>query len=566
MLSDEVKNKLNKEDVDLSNYTTKEELQEAIENVDVDLSNYTTKEELQEALTDDSLLTDDKSLVGAINELFQSANNGKEIIADAIGEPLNSEDTFAAMGNDINGLLSTFKTNMMNNGIAIESTDKFKSLIDKIASMAEDSSGKGIQFAEGSGSWKLESDSYSSQSVTITTNLNFTPTYVFVYGEYAQVSGSMMMMGNASLSIDNIIVSNLGAIGSSGDTTLGQLSISDITANSFTLKTSVAYYYKIYATKWYAIGVGEEDTTLRDSLASILEEEGVEVSEEDDMASLISKVNSELDRKNEEIANSGGLDIISATELPATGKENQICVITQNPVDKFVLSSNFNDVTSDNSQITLYLGNLVSTDTSLGTLVQSVSGSVTTNYYIYKVCQNTDRLASYIYQNSQWNALTVASVFSIENTVLRNSSVFGSLNSNVFATHASNLGYKFSIQNSDYPYVVSTYSNKINFSLFSKVKIKARYEIPSDSGTSATIKFSACTNSTVDAGEYADADITILGAVYNSGLYNIPPSMLTATTEFTIDISTWTGEYYPGVTVYVPYKSYYVYITDIEFI
>ena len=43
-------------------------------------------------------------------------------------------------------------------------------------------------------------------------------------------------------------------------------------------------------TKWLAIGVGEEDTTLRDSLANILEDEGVEVSPEDDMVTLISKV------------------------------------------------------------------------------------------------------------------------------------------------------------------------------------------------------------------------------------------------------------------------------------
>ena len=42
----------------------------------------------------------------------------------------------------------------------------------------------------------------------------------------------------------------------------------------------------------YAIGVGEEDTTLRDSLASILENKGVSVTPEDDIASLITKVDS----------------------------------------------------------------------------------------------------------------------------------------------------------------------------------------------------------------------------------------------------------------------------------
>ena len=94
-----------------------------------------------------NLQTTDKTIVGAINELFQSANNGKQLIADAIGAPLSSNDTFSAMSNDINGLLSTFKTNMMNNGVTVNSSDKFKSLIDKIATLA-DSEGKGIQYAE----------------------------------------------------------------------------------------------------------------------------------------------------------------------------------------------------------------------------------------------------------------------------------------------------------------------------------------------------------------------------------------------------------------------------------
>ena len=110
---------------------------------DIDLSGYQEK-------TDENLVTESKDLVGAINELFQSANNGKQLIANAIGEPLDSNDTFSAMSNDINGLLSQFKTNMMNNGITVESGDKFKSLIDKISTMIEEGNSKGIQFASGS--------------------------------------------------------------------------------------------------------------------------------------------------------------------------------------------------------------------------------------------------------------------------------------------------------------------------------------------------------------------------------------------------------------------------------
>ena len=42
------------------------------------------------------------SLVGAINELFQSANNGKELIANAIGDSsITADDTFSAMSEAI---------------------------------------------------------------------------------------------------------------------------------------------------------------------------------------------------------------------------------------------------------------------------------------------------------------------------------------------------------------------------------------------------------------------------------------------------------------------------------
>ena len=253
------------------------------------------------------------SLVGAINELFQSANNGKELIASAIGEPLDSNDTFSAMSNDINSLLSTFKTNMMNNGVTIESGDKFKSLIDKIATLA-DSEGKGIQYASG----QIDADMYtfantnSTHTFSFNEPLNFTPTYLFIRIPYVRYSST-----NGSGDSRNAIVSNLfndiydgtdwakqlrvGCISSEGI-----LNIKTVSSSGFVMEgdtnmrfgySSSTGYDSDYYIDWYAFGVGEEDTTLRDSLASILTEEGVSVTEEDDMASLISKVDEEFDRQ-----------------------------------------------------------------------------------------------------------------------------------------------------------------------------------------------------------------------------------------------------------------------------
>ena len=119
------------------------------------------------------LNTENKTIVGALAEIV-----GKKVIADAIGEPLAETDKFTEMSSEINGLLSTFKTNMMNAGVVVESGDKFKSLIDKIKGLTEGEGNKGILYAEGTGSFTSKSD--SKYDITLDTPFGFLPTYVFI--------------------------------------------------------------------------------------------------------------------------------------------------------------------------------------------------------------------------------------------------------------------------------------------------------------------------------------------------------------------------------------------------
>ena len=249
------------------------------------------------------LMTTEKgSLVGAINELFQSANNGKELIANAIGEPVSADDTFSAMSNDINGLLSTFKTNMMNNGITVESNDRFKSLIDKIATMVEEGSGKGIQFATGT----INNFSFSKnyQTLTFDANIGFIPTYFFIHFGYVKDQYGGGTLYNFAMS--NIKTANISDVSQVSNT---KLTLTNITETGFSILGSQGasnesmYSPNFNYVTWYAIGVGEEDNTLRDSLASILQEEGVSVTNEDSMASLISKVDEEFTKDNNTINN-----------------------------------------------------------------------------------------------------------------------------------------------------------------------------------------------------------------------------------------------------------------------
>ena len=83
-------------------------------------------------ITSNDLITNNKTIVGAINELFQNANNGKELIANAIGEPLNAEDTFSAMSDKINVMKSDLKQVLIDKGVNVTEEDDMNSLINKV--------------------------------------------------------------------------------------------------------------------------------------------------------------------------------------------------------------------------------------------------------------------------------------------------------------------------------------------------------------------------------------------------------------------------------------------------
>ena len=468
---------------------------------------------LKDTMSINELNTNSKTVIGAINELFQSANNGKELIASAIGEPVSAEDTFSAMSSDINSLLSTFKTNMMNNGVTVEGSDRFKSLIDKIATMVEEGEGKGIQFAEGTFTITGNKSNY-----TVNMNLSFNPTYVFANIQNAiHISGAW---SNGTVGY----VSNLSKFGGDKD----PIVMSNVSSESFTISvTSSDIWSNGFANgtySWYAIGVGEEDTTLRDSLASILQEEGVSVTEEDDMASLITKVDEEFDRKN---ANSV-LNIISATELPATGKEGQICVVTDNPTSEINVTANVDDYASDGS-IYILLGTSSSLDASKGSLIElSNNNGLKLILYYNRIYQNNTRLASYYYSNNMWNELTKKYIplfedGSVSNTELNSKFIFSSVsiqtvnNENVIRYGDTNAG--------NYAYFYT--ESQINFSDFNTIEITTKVS-PSGTYTGQLIYYGFTNN------------INSLGAGTIPGSQQYTASTTNYTTT-KLNISSWSG-------------------------
>jgi hypothetical protein len=277
---------------------------------------------------------------------------------------------------------------MMNAGVVVESGDKFKALIDKIKGLTEGEGNKGIQYINESIDLTLIQNNALNGTFTTTVELDFVPMVVFI--ETEDYDGGYISFNS---NYHNLIANNYGndryaVINTSSNSKQLYMSVR-INGNAIELdyRTSFSPLNYTLPITYYAIGVGEEDTTLRDSLASILENKGVDVTEEDDMASLISKVDTI----------SGGLDIISATELPATGKENQICVITNNDIDEYSIIPRYEN--NVNGKITL----ISCDDTSLPLI--TTNGRVSYEFYFSDVIYNNEYLGSYYYSNG-WKQLT----------------------------------------------------------------------------------------------------------------------------------------------------------------
>lgn len=460
-----------------------------------------------QAASDDRLETKNKTIVGAINELISNNNNdtelnnlineisnGKQLIANAIGEPLTAEDSFNEMSDDINSLLSTFKTNMMNNGVTVESSDRFKQLIDKIATMVEEGSDKGVKFAEGV--YSLNRVLSAKTTITVPLNVDFTPTIIFaILNEYT--------VGATGYVIDNVLATSFGKFTAFTDGGLAHsILITEITKESFKLTTNCKQQPSDGNTQinWYAIGVGEEDTTR------------------------------------------GGLDIISATELPATGRENQICVITDNPVDSFLLTP---DKTSNNdtSYITVYTGD---SSTHNNVKVELNNNNILQNYYFYRTTQGGTRLASYIYQNNNWTQLTISTVVFYSQGAFYNTNIHGGLyGGNSYLRNDGEVLTEGTSATRTY----ASFNNKIDFSQFNYARISGYTNF--ENGGIRISATDAKSNSGTRSGNL----------LYESKEHAIT----TNPTTVTIDISGYNDIAYLTLNLYASANHVNVSITDIEF-
>ena len=236
-------------------------------------------------------------IISAVNSLMVDRVDNIESIgklAEAIGEPVTASDSIDEVVDKVDELVTSFKSKVLNAGIMYESGDKFKELIAKLEGLVAGEGGNnGLQLAMGEGNVIGGDDGYQYFQVR---NLEFKPDVVIIYER------TNFVMYNGLKDENNFYYVLPG-----GDTSIADIipmggSIF-VDANGFSFSDTTAEINDVFT--YYAIGVGEgqEDSTLLETLKSILSDEQVEVSDEDTMADLIVKVDSEFDDKNTEIAN-----------------------------------------------------------------------------------------------------------------------------------------------------------------------------------------------------------------------------------------------------------------------
>ena len=321
----------------------------------------------------------------------------------------------------------------------------------------------------------------------------------------------------------SFILKNDGSLWSTGYNAHGQLGLGDTTdRNTFTVVNQTE------ALKTQVTSLQAEATANRGNLATVLTDEGVELTGNETLADLIVKTDEEFDRKNNELKENKGFNISSATTLPSTGEENDICVITNNPVNNFEITCNLNDIDSDSSKIKLYLGTKSSNDGLLGTLISDVKNNVIINYHFNKVYQGNTRLSSFYFKDNSWKPFTVSCVELIKDGIQNATSIAGELSLGGY--WQQNSGY---VQDtgSRYYYNTTGFQTKIDFTPFTKLVVRAK----TNSSSRDLMIYATPTNYTVSS-------LTNSNSITYNYIANQRFNTTISSKEF--DISSWTGEHY----------------------
>lgn len=406
-------------------YVTRAELDDALSEleVDVDLTEY-------QKISDNSLTTSNKTIVGAINEVFQRGNNVKEGLVEAL----------------------------IAQGVLASTSESFESLIAKIRSI------EGSGSDDSSSLFLLENGALRNTDISggITTgNSTFSITQAGLVTSSQSSSRYFCFTFNNKIDFSLYNTLEITVKRSSGVTTNTTLYVYQDTYTYNTLGTTSQSIDKERLTGTMTAKPGVFSTITYDisSWGSSDFYLGIEWYGASENVLTISDIKLAKDLSD----SSSNQPIITATELPATGKENQICIITDNPVNSFVLASTGSNIPDSTDYFTLHYSNKDSN-------YACRFGNITQYYHIDSITLNGIKHKAYYWSNSQWNLLTIVYISIVQNGITPGdeNSLALALSDKIYYSN----GYICMPSDTNYDIISTT--TQIDFSKYTKVEIDAR--------------------------------------------------------------------------------------------
>ena len=276
---------------------------------------------------------------------------------------------------------------------------------------------------------------------------------------------------------------------------------------------------------------------VKQNLVDALIAKGVQASTSETFDSLIAKLNDIQSSDNP-------YNIITASSLPDTGEENQLCVITEGTPSSFYFNASSNTTSSDAVTFICVSGSEAN--------YMATSNGITNLYNISYCTHNENVVPVWIYTNGEWVNVCMSTDKLMENGVintLENNFYNVAFDYSNYWSYYEGTGlYTAAIANNYYSSVTTT--NPINFSEFNQVKITARIESDSTYGL-ALFKSDSALNSL-----HADETYTTITEYQQ---------LSTTSASYYYDISDWSGEGYLGIVRYNG-DAHKIWITDIELV
>ena len=273
---------------------------------------------------------------------------------------------------------------------------------------------------------------------------------------------------------------------------------------------------------------------VKQNLVDALIAKGVQASTSETFDSLIAKLN--------DIQGTNPYNIITASSLPATGEENQLCVLTSQASSEFYFNASTTTIPSNAITFVCISGNVANYSVT--------SDNVTTHYNISYSKQNGTVRPVYLYKNGQWTPLALPTTPLLENGVINSSEnnfyqVGPSYDQYWKYTQGTGL-YTAGVNNNYYSTLTTTQT--INFDRYNSIQVTGYVDKSSSYGL-ALFQNSSPINQLHSNGDYA--------TITDYQRFN------TVSTTFTYDITSWTGSGYLGLLRYNA-DSAKMYITDIK--